>query len=162
MQRDEFVKRRVAHYYWQDDLNCATTMLRILAETFGIDLHKQIVDAATGMHGAGKYGAQCGLVEGTLMFLGIFGGENSMPDTIVVDSCKEFARQFESQFNSLQCTILRPEGFHPENRPHICEPLTCQAAEFSIHYISAVKQTLPLEPKSPRSQNGGIGSKEIR
>jgi len=31
----------------------------------------QLLDAAVGMHGAGKYGAQCGLVEGSLMFIGL-------------------------------------------------------------------------------------------
>ena len=35
-----------------------------------------MLDAALGMHGAGKYGAQCGLAEGTLIFLGTFGRAN--------------------------------------------------------------------------------------
>ena len=142
MKTEEFVKTRVSKYYWQDDVNCATTILKILSEVFDVKLNKQVIDAAIGMHGAGKYGAQCGLVEGTLMFLGIFGRENNIPDNIIVDSCREFANQFENKFKSLQCSILRPEGFHPDNPPHLCEPLTCKAVEFSINFISALRERL--------------------
>lgn len=142
MQTDEFVKRRVSRYYWKDEINCATTTLKILSEVFEIELHKQIIDAALGLHGAGEYGAQCGLVEGTLIFLGIFGRENNLPDNIIVTSCKEFANQFVYKFKSLQCNILRPEGFHPNNPPHICEPITCQAVEFSITFISTFRKNL--------------------
>lgn len=140
MKTDEFVKRRVSKYYWKDDINCTTTTLKILSEAFEIELNKQIVNAAISMHGAGEYGAQCGLVEGTLMFLGIFGRENNIPDNIIVQSCREFAKQFENEFNSLQCSILRPEGFYPDNPPHICEPLTCKAVEFSIKFISTLRE----------------------
>ena len=142
MKTEEFVKTRVSKYYLQDDVNCATTILKILSEVFDVKLNKQVIDAAIGMHGAGKYGAQCGLVEGTLMFLGIFGRENNIPDNIIVDSCREFANQFENKFKSLQCSILRPEGFHPDNPPHLCEPLTCKAVEFSINFISALRERL--------------------
>ena len=142
MKTEEFVKTRVFKYYWKDDINCATTTLKILSEVFEIELNKQVIDAAIGMHGAGKYGAQCGLVEGTLMFLGIFGRENNIPDNIIVDSCREFANQFENKFKSLQCSILRPEGFHPDNPTHLCEPLTCKAVEFSINFISALRERL--------------------
>ena len=138
MMTREFLKRRVSRYYRKDDINCATTTLKILSEVFEVDLDEQVVDAALGMHGAGEYGAQCGLVEGALMFLGIYGSRNDIPDNTIVQSCREFANQFEKEFGSLQCSILRPEGFHPDNPPHICEPLTCRAVGFSVTYISAL------------------------
>ena len=150
MKTDEFVKRKVTKYYWKDDINCATTTLKILSEAFEIELNKQIIDAAIGMHGAGEYGAQCGLVEGTLMFLGIFGRENNIPDNIIVDSCREFTKQFENKFNSLQCSILRPEGFHPDNPPHICEPITCQGVEFSINFILTLREGSKQEERITR------------
>lgn len=147
MKTDEFVKRRVSKYYWKDDINCATTTLKILSEAFEIQLNKQIVDAAIGMHGAGEYGAQYGLVEGTLMFLGIFARENNIPDNVVVDSCKDYANQFKNKFSSLQCSILRPEGFHPDNPPHICELITRQAIEFSIDFITTLREDSKQEER---------------
>ena len=110
MNDRELLKKRVAQYYWQEDLNCATTTLKILSESFNIELNEQVFYAATGMHGAGLYGAQCGLVEGTLMFLGIFAQHNNYPKDLAVTCCYEFARAFENVFSSLQCSVLRPEG----------------------------------------------------
>lgn len=133
---NEFVRSRVARYYWEDDINCATTTLNILAEHFGIEVHQQVKDAAVGMHGAGEYGAQCGLVEGALMFLGIIGGEKGMADEAVVEACRDFAAAFEQRFGSLNCRVLRPQGFRAENPPHLCESLTCEAIEFSLAFVT--------------------------
>jgi len=130
------ITARVKEYYWQHDLNCATTTLKILAEIFSVQLSEQIISAAVGMHGAGKYGAQCGLVEGTLMFLGIIGRERQVPNETIVAQCREFAHQFETQFHSLSCRTLRPEGFSADNPPHLCEKLTCSALEFTSNFVS--------------------------
>jgi hypothetical protein len=130
------IQIRVKEYYWQDDINCATTNLKILSEIFSIELSGQVIDAALGMHGAGKYGAQCGLVEGTLMFLGIIGRSKDISDDKIVDACNEFAKQFENRFQTLLCKVLRPEGFHQGNPPHLCEELTCEAVIFNVDFIS--------------------------
>ena len=73
MDEKEIIHRRVHDYYWKDDINCAKTTLKILAEIFEVPLKDQVLDSATGLHGAGRYDAQCGLVEGALMFTGILG-----------------------------------------------------------------------------------------
>jgi hypothetical protein len=132
----DFVQAEVSKYYWRDDLNCATTNLKILSEIFSIELSGQVIDAALGMHGAGKYGAQCGLVEGTLMFLGIIGRGKRISDDKIVDSCHEFAKQFENRFQTLLCKVLRPEGFHQDNPPHLCEELTCGAVMFNVGFVA--------------------------
>jgi hypothetical protein len=64
LDNTELVASRVHAYYWEYDWICATMVLRILAEIDGIELNKQVLAAAVAMHGAGRYGAQCGLVEG--------------------------------------------------------------------------------------------------
>ena len=130
------IDNRVREYYWKYNLNCATTNLKILSEIFSITLSDQIISAAIGMHGAGKYGAQCGLVEGTLMFLGIIGKEYLIKEETIVNQCREYAKQFENKFQSLSCSTLRPEGFTKENPPHLCEKLTCSAIEFNRNFVS--------------------------
>jgi len=87
MQYIEFVNDKVHSYYWNDDLNCAITSLLTLSEIFHINLCSQIVDAGIGMPGAGGYGAQCGLVGGALMFIGILGKENGLENEAVVKTC---------------------------------------------------------------------------
>jgi hypothetical protein len=110
-------------------------MLKTLAEIFEINLPPQVIDSAVGMHGAGKFGAQCGLVEGSLMFMGIFGRERGYEDKIIVNSCYNLANEFQKDFGSLVCRDLRPQGFNPENPPHICEELTKKAVRFTANYI---------------------------
>ena len=136
METTELIKKRVAEYYWKDDINCAVTTLKILSEKFNIILSNQVLDAAIGMHGAGGYGAQCGLVEGVLMFIGIAEKANNAKDKKIIENCKNFAKQFENKFKSLECKVLRPQGFKNENPPHICENITHEAIEFAMDFIS--------------------------
>ena len=139
MNQEIFIKEKVKECYWEEDVNCATTTLKVLSEHFGITLDKQIIDCAIGMHGAGEYGAQCGLVEGVLMFLGIYGRKKEVTNHDIILYCNEFAKQFEKKFSSLQCSVLRPEGFHLDNPPHLCETLTLDSIKFSIDFISKLK-----------------------
>lgn len=132
------IDERVHRYYWENDYNCATTMLLILSEICGIELNPQTLNAAVGMHGAGKYGAQCGLVEGSLMFIGIYGRQRGKDDEEIIKGCYTFADEFKKKFDSLMCVELRPEGFKPENPPHICEGLTKRAVRFTLDYMENI------------------------
>ena len=138
MNCEEFIRERVHSFYWDENINCAGTTLRILAEKFSVVLDPQIQDAALGMHGAGKYGAQCGLVEGTLMFIGIMGKREGLSDEDIIDFCRAFAEAFEERYGSLLCAVLRPEGFGQDNEPHLCEDITCRAVSHSIGFISGL------------------------
>jgi hypothetical protein len=129
------VRRCVRHCYWDRDLNCATTMLTVLAAKFDLTLAPQVIAAAAGMHGAGEYGAPCGLVEGGLMFLGIIGQARGFPEGRIVEACRRFAGAFEDRFASLLCRELRPEGFQPDTPPHLCEQITGQAIDFTIAFV---------------------------
>lgn len=135
----EFIKRRVGQYYWQDDINCAETTLKILSELFDIPLNNQVLNSALALPGAGQCGAQCGIVSGTIMFLGIFGRENGIDDNAIREFSKRFTNTFETTFKSVQCSVLRPEGFHPGNPPHLCESLTCDGVNMSARVVSDIQ-----------------------
>ena len=122
-------------YYWEDDVNCATVMLKILSELYDLKLDQQVVNSAIGMHGAGGFGAQCGLVEGSLMFIGIWGKNNGLSTEKIVDLCYSFAKDFEQNFSSLSCNKLRPQGFEADTPPHLCEELTNKAVNFTVEYL---------------------------
>jgi C_GCAxxG_C_C family probable redox protein len=137
MQYRDYIKERVHSLYWNDDLNCATTSLLIFSEIFHINLNSQIIAAAIGMPGAGQYGAQCGLVEGGLMFIGIQGKEKGLEHKDIVKKCNNFAKGFEDEFGSLNCRDLRPEGFKSDNPPHLCEEITKKAILFAMKFLSS-------------------------
>jgi hypothetical protein len=111
------------------------TTLRVLGEKLHVRLDDQVLAAATGMYGAGGYGAQCGLVEGGLMFIGLVGRERGLADDTIAEVCYAYAEAFEARFGSLLCRELRPEGFGPDNPPHLCEKLTQEAIVFDLAFL---------------------------
>ncbi len=132
------IKERVHESYYDNNINCARTTLKLLTETFGIEIQKQTYDAAIGMHGAGKFGAQCGLVEGALLFIGIF-LEGKLSDKEIASICYNYAEEFTNQFDSLSCSELRPGGFNDDDLEHLCEDITVEAIEFTIKFIEDLK-----------------------
>ena len=135
----EEIKEKVSHCFKELDINCAETILTLAAEYLDVNIHPQTRWAAKGMHGAGGFRAQCGLVEGMLMLFGVLGGRNGAPAEEISEVCKRFAAEFEKEFSSLVCRELRPEGFHPDNPPHLCEPLTNKVVAFAIEFLESEK-----------------------
>lgn len=131
-----FVKKRVHNYFWEQDLNCASAALLIISEYFDLKLERQVLDAAVGMHGAGGYRTQCGIVEGTLMSIGVVGRARDIPDAQIMNLCKEFAGSFEKEFSSLSCRVLRPCGFNDDDPPHLCEDLTVRGISHGLKMIA--------------------------
>ncbi len=66
------VAKKVHELYWGSNVNCARTSLICLGDLFGVEIADQTLRAAIGLHGAGGFRAQCGLVEGPLMFIGLY------------------------------------------------------------------------------------------
>lgn len=129
------IKDRVHELYWGHDVNCARTMLTCLGELFHVTYAPQVFQAAAGMHGAGGFGAQCGLVEGALLFIGIDCAGKGKPDGEAAALCRRFARAFTERFGSLRCCELRPGGFSESDPPHLCEKLTCDAIAFAYAFL---------------------------
>lgn len=134
MSVQELINERVHDYYWQDDFCCAVTTLKVLSEIYNLELQPQVSEAAFGLN-AGRCGFQCGLVEGTLLFIGVYGSRKQMDNKTITASCRLFCQQFQEQFGSMLCSQLRPAGFSPVNPPHLCEGLTKQALLFSMEFI---------------------------
>ncbi len=129
------IKEQVHQSYWKYDINCARTMLKCLGELYDTKLEEQALQSAIGLHGAGGYRAQCGLVEGGLMFIGIYYSRKGRTEEEIGSLCYEYADEFTRKFGSLKCYDLRPGGFTPQDPPHMCEDLTCRAAEFAWEFI---------------------------
>ena len=133
---NEYVSHEVHRLYYDYDENCARTTLKCLSHLFSFPINDDVFSSAIGMHGAGFYRAQCGLVEGTLMFIGLYGVGKGLLRDEIVKLCYDYASSFEKEFSSLRCRELRPGGFSPSDPPHLCEDLTCRALEFGYEFIT--------------------------
>ncbi len=135
---DQFISNSVENYYRNHNLNCAQTTLLILAENFDTKLNEQVLKGAIGLNGAGQYRAQCGLVEGVLIFLGIYLQSKGINEKNIQEYCHLFATKFENKFGSLSCYHLRPGGFQPNDPPLLCENLTKESIKFSVQFIADI------------------------
>lgn len=132
------IRELVHQLYWEVDINCARASLTCLGRLFHVEINPQTMDSAIGLHGAGGYRAQCGLVEGALMFIGIFFSTKGRNDEEIAEICYRFAEGFAGKFGSLCCRDLRPGGFAENDPPHACEKLTGDAIIYSYQFISAL------------------------
>lgn len=134
-KRRRRIEEQVHKLYWEEDINCARTTLLCLGQQFGIDVEKQTLQAAIGLHGAGGYRAQCGLVEGALMFIGIYFSAKGKNDGQISNLCYRYADAFITKFGSLKCRDLRPGGFSENDPLHLCEEMTCSAILFACEFV---------------------------
>lgn len=141
------IARRVHAYYWEDDYSCAEVTLRILEQLYPAGVDEKLLAAAYGLN-AGRCGLQCGLVEGALLFLGLYGRKKGLADSELKALCRAYCEAFSVRFGSLLCRELRPEGFGPQNPPHLCEARTVEAVAFSAAFVRAhlAEQPAACEP----------------
>lgn len=139
MDACEQITAWVHHCYWDKDFNCARTTLFCLSELCRLPLHPQISQAAVGLNGAGRTGAQCGLLEGALLFLGLLGASLGKTDEETVSLCGQYATAFQQRFGGTNCRELRPGGFRKDDPPHRCEGVTVDATCFAWDFVRALK-----------------------
>lgn len=141
--RDGRIKEAFHNFYHEAGINCAIGTLMLLSEFYDLELDSQVVNAATGLHGAGKYGAQCGLLEGGLMFIGIYGKHHDLKKTEIVNLCYDWAKTFEDGMGSLVCKGLRPYPFTSEDATkHLCEPISVKALNIAVRFMD--ERLVPL------------------
>ena len=113
--------------------------MKLLAEVRNVKLDKQVLKAALGMNGAGRYGGQCGLVEGMIMFLGIWGDLKGFPDGQIQMICRSYADKFDKTFGDLTCGSLRPEAEAAAEDPaHACRELKVKALLMDLAFLDII------------------------
>jgi hypothetical protein len=141
---EELVAARIESMYHDQSLGCAHATLRILAEVFDIELSPQVYDSSVGMlGGGGHYGAQCGLVQGALMFTGILGARGGLDEETLDKHCFDLLAGATRELGSLVCREIRPEGFADDNPSYICEPRSVESIVWAARFL-ADRFQLPL------------------
>lgn len=140
----EKYKEMVHKLYWEDDLNCATTILMVLADRFNVNINRQVIQGLIGIPGAAKNGSLCGLVSGGIVFIGIYGSILGIEKDEINMLCQNYSEGFIRKFRSIECSILRPEGFNKDNPPHLCENLTKEAVIFAIDFADGINQNYKI------------------
>ena len=133
---EEYVAEKVHYFYHEAGINCAEGTLSLLSDIFGVELEDQVYDSAVAMVGAGKYGAQCGILEGCMMFASIYAKQHGLVKKQIVPMIYNWSAKFEKEMGSIVCKGLRPYPFTPEDAPkHLCEPITVKGVGLAVKFI---------------------------
>lgn len=135
MEIKQTIQEQVHSFYYDQDMNCARTTLQVLSTLFNQPIEKQVMQAAVALHGLGGSREQCGLVEGSAMFLGLFFLCHGWDEERVVALTNEFAHSYVRRFGSVRCYDLRPGGFSDNDAPHLCENLSVESIFFTYQFI---------------------------
>ena len=136
LDEHKFIADKIKIYYEIEEHNCAVSVLKVLAERYDFPIHQQVMDSALAQNGLGQSGAQCGLITGAAMFLGVVAVEQGWTKDTLHEHTQRLTTEFKNAFHALDCRSIRPEGFVADNPPHLCEPRTVEALEIMINYIS--------------------------
>ncbi len=125
------IKKRILNYYINKGFTCTEAALFILSEEFEITLNVQVLQAAIGMNGGGGCGKQCGLVEGGLMFIGIFFSQKGKSKEQIQKICSDFIKIFEEENVSVVCEELIPDNeFETKKCRHLVVSAIFQILDF--------------------------------
>lgn len=136
MDIENFIDKQVHENYWEKDLNCATNILMLLSELTDIKLDKQILHSVSGFDGVNPLIAQCGLMSGALMFLGIYGREKNIPNSQLKSYSYDYSKYFQRKFGDTGCNSLNGKNSSLNLSPFSCEILTKDVVKFTFDFIN--------------------------
>lgn len=129
------IKDKVHELYWKKQGNCANVMLICLSELTDVKLEPQVFASVTGLHGAEKFGAQCGLAIAGQMFMGIYYRQLEKDEVFIASCCAQYAEAFRNKFATLVCSELRMNGYISTDPRHVCEQFTCDAVTITYNFL---------------------------
>jgi len=136
MELQEYIARRVEQEYHDLDTPCTPTTIKILSEVFKLELPKELVELSFALSGISKHGAQCGLVEGVLVMIGLIGHRQGLDKEVLAEICSDFLKQYDQKHGSLRCKELRLGGFNDDDPPNLCEGLTATSITDAALFLS--------------------------
>lgn len=135
MDLENFIDKEVHDNFWERDLNCSTNILMLLSQLNGIKLDKQVLYSVSGLHGVNPTISQCGLLTGSLMFLGIYAREKNIPNSQITKYYYDFSKYFQRKFGDTLCQSLNNEKENLGISPFSCEKLTKDVVTFTSSFI---------------------------
>ncbi len=105
----EGLRERVERYFVSGRYNCTMTVLAVLFEVYEMPPDPRLLGAGQCLPGVGGSGGLCGLVSGTLIFLGVWGYERGLHRSLLSPGCALVVESVRARFGSTSCALLRTE-----------------------------------------------------
>lgn len=128
-------------YYFEQNYNCAETLLRAANEYYGLNLHDRDM-IMVGAYGAGiQCGNTCGAVLAAASVLSMKYVEAKAHESEDIRPVvMKLMRKFNAKYGSTLCKDIKPQSFKPEYRCKMTVETACDILEETIAEYDAEKK----------------------
>lgn len=106
------MKEAIHHYYIEQDLNCAESILHVLNDRYSLELSEADFRLVSGFGGGCGCGKLCGALAGCVSALGCRMVTDRAHNTPGFrEACGALCADFETALGSTECSSLRPKYF---------------------------------------------------
>lgn len=128
------LKDCIAKYYFEQNYNCAETILRAANEYYDLQLHDRDM-IMVGAYGAGiQTGNTCGAVLAAAAVLSIKYVEAKAHESEDIKPVvQKMLRKFKEKYSSTLCKDIKPQSFKPEYRCRMTVETACDILEETIN-----------------------------
>lgn len=128
-------------YYFEQNYNCAETILRAANEYYGLGLHDKDM-IMVGAYGAGiQCGNTCGAVLAAAAILSLKYVEAKAHESADIRPVTvKMIRKVNAKYGSVLCKDIKPQSFKPEYRCKMTVETLCDILEDTIAEYEAEKQ----------------------
>ena len=132
------LKDYIAKYYFEQNYNCAETILRAANEYYDLKLHDRDM-IMVGAYGAGiQSGNTCGAVLSAAAILSMKYVEAKAHESDDIRPVvQKMLRKFNEKYGSVLCKDIKPQSFKPEYRCKVTVETACDIIEETINEYEA-------------------------
>ena len=137
------LKDLLPKYYFDQNYNCAETILRAANEYYDLGLHDKDM-ILVGAYGAGiQSGNTCGAVLSVAAVLSLKYVEAKAHESEDIRPVvQKMMRKFNEQYGSILCKDIKPQSFKPEYRCQMTIETSCDILEETIAEYEAERAKL--------------------
>lgn len=134
------LKDLIGKYYFEQNYNCAETILRAANEYYNLQLHDKDM-IMVGAYGAGiQSGNTCGAVLSVAAILSLKYVEAKAHESEDIRPVvQKMLRKFNEKYNSTLCKDIKPQSFKPEYRCKVTVETACDILEETIREFEEEK-----------------------
>lgn len=134
------LKDLIGKYYFEQNYNCAETILRAANEYYNLQLHDKDM-IMVGAYGAGiQSGNTCGAVLSVAAILSLKYVEAKAHESEDIRPVvQKMLRKFNEKYNSTLCKDIKPQSFNPEYRCKVTVETACDILEETIREFEEEK-----------------------
>lgn len=127
------LKDLLPKYYFEQNYNCAETILRAANEYYNLGLHDKDM-ILVGAYGAGiQSGNTCGAVLSVAAILSLkYVKAKAHESEDIRPVVQKMMRKFNEKYGSILCKDIKPQSFKPEYRCQMTIETSCDILEETI------------------------------